>query len=436
MTTEPRSSVRQNVLTLVKGNALAQMLALCASPLLSRLYAPASFGVAAQFSAIVTLLVIPSSLRFEQAVQLPNGRLAALRLLLLALTSVLLFTSAVAIGVSWIGRWICEKLGWELLHEVLFIMPLAVLGYSTYQCLTQWALRNRQYEEIASTRVTQTISNTVLAMAIGLFTHGALGLVIGFLGLCLAGTIRLGRSFLRSAWEDLRCRGTWALHEEAKNYASFAGLSCVAGILNSLGTSLPPVVLATLYGESVAGSFAFALRIIGLPMTMLGAAVSQVFMSEAAMLIRERQLGLRNVVAKTCRRMVLPAIGVLVAGFASRYAFKYVFGDEWTMSGRIAGTIAVYCSAQLLVSPVSSLTIVLRRQGTQLTLDLVRALLVVGALYLPSRLGAGPEIAIATLSAAMTLVYLLTLLVLWRLTLVHEGREVLHSGPSKHGVES
>ena len=53
-----------------------------------------------------------------------------------------------------------------------------------------------------------------------------------------------------------------------------------AGVLNVAGLYLPILLLAWLYGPVVAGYVGFTQRVLGLPMTLIGQSVAQVYLGE------------------------------------------------------------------------------------------------------------------------------------------------------------
>jgi lipopolysaccharide exporter len=73
-----------NVLKLISGTALGQMITVLVSPLLARIYAPEDFGLLAVYISIASILSVIISLRYETAVVLPEDDNQAMDLVLLA----------------------------------------------------------------------------------------------------------------------------------------------------------------------------------------------------------------------------------------------------------------------------------------------------------------------------------------------------------------
>src|SRR5690554_3486904 len=73
------------VVTLASASAGGQLIMLAAIPFLTRLYTPEDFGVFAVFSALMSVVLVISSLRYELAIPLPQSQKSASRLLVIAL---------------------------------------------------------------------------------------------------------------------------------------------------------------------------------------------------------------------------------------------------------------------------------------------------------------------------------------------------------------
>ena len=82
---KPKSEFSRNVLTLMTGTTIAQAIPIAISPILTRIYTPEDFGVFALFLAIISILGVVISARYEFAIILPRKDEDALHLVVLSL---------------------------------------------------------------------------------------------------------------------------------------------------------------------------------------------------------------------------------------------------------------------------------------------------------------------------------------------------------------
>lgn len=92
-------------------------------------------------------------------------------------------------------------------------------------------------------------------------------------------------------------------------------------------------------------------------------------------------------------------------GGVAPWLFPSVFGKSWQAAGPVAVLLVPLWIADAVAGPLSQTLTVLERQDVQLTWDLTRLLLVVGAIWGSDRLGLGGHAAVAGYSGAMTLMY-------------------------------
>ena len=89
----------KNVVTLMTGTIAAQLFTVAVSPILTRLYTPADFGVFALFTAMNAVLSIVAAARYETAIMLPRDDGDALNIVVLSGVITLIFTTLLQTGI-------------------------------------------------------------------------------------------------------------------------------------------------------------------------------------------------------------------------------------------------------------------------------------------------------------------------------------------------
>ena len=82
------SSFAADVLKLVTGTTIAQVITILAAPAITRLYSPEAFEILAIFTSITSILGVIACLRYEMAIMLPKTNEEAANLLGLCLLCV------------------------------------------------------------------------------------------------------------------------------------------------------------------------------------------------------------------------------------------------------------------------------------------------------------------------------------------------------------
>jgi O-antigen/teichoic acid export membrane protein len=397
------------------GAAAAQLANLLATPVSTRLYDPSDYGAAAAFASFVGLLNIICSGRYEFAVPVADDDREALDcvFLVLALTG----ASAVVLGgvLAVFGSQLTATMSVPQLHPYLWLAPVALVAASGYQVMSYWANRQKAYGLVARTRFGQSIVGVVTNLGIGAVMKGPFGLLVSQALSQCAGVGSLARSAV-AANGGLRPRTSWRrLRAAAAKFRQFPAFGMPACLLNQWGLVAPAVLLSALYGPATAGLFSLSLRLVGAPMGLLGQSVGQVYLAEAAARYRDDPTSLGPLFRGAVRRLVLPALGVLVLGVVGSLVLGPLLGARWHSAGPYLALLSAPSAFQMLVSPVSLTAVIVRRQRQQLALDAARAALITGSLVVPywadwSGLGAA-----ACYAGAQSAMYLCYLCAYWRM---------------------
>ena len=422
----PGGKFARSVAVLAGGTALGQAVMALSSPILTRLYSPEDLGSLAVFSSILGMVSVLAALRYELAIPLPQYDADAAALLALSLSVVVGASLLIGVGVRFLGGQVAAWANAPALKPHLWLLPVGVGVGGFYQVLSYWAVRKQEFGRIARTKLYQGLGASSTQIVLGLAAVGPAGLLIGQVVGQGAGGGSLAVGAWREGREHLRTVSLEALRRVAWRYRRFPKLSSFSGLLNSAGLQLPALLLAAFYGPPVAGWFLLGQRVVGIPMTLLGQAVSQVYLGTASRLVQEDRPRLRGVFTKTAGRLlVLGLIPMSVLGAGGPWLFSRVFGPEWLEAGSYVQLLAGAFVLQLVITPLSQTLNIIERQDIQLAWDFGRLLLVVGVLVGTRQLGGSAWHAVTAYAVVLCLAYgVLFLLNLWALASYVKRREL------------
>jgi O-antigen/teichoic acid export membrane protein len=400
---------RRGLAAIIGGTAAGQMIALASSPLLTRLYSPGSFGTFSVVTAMALVLSSAAAFRYELAIPLPKDDRDGYALVTLGLTSAAVTAAVGALVLGLLREPLAGVLGVdELTRWSWVVAPLASV-MACFQVLNQLAIRQQRYASIARRNLVQSSSTVVIQLLGGLVGARAGGLILG-IGLGQAtGVVSLtaGAGLATPAAREGRRRPV--LRAVAHRYRRFPQLLAPAGMLNALGISAPTLLIAAFYGGAAAGWFGLTQRVLALPVTLVGQAVAQVYLSELARSRRDLHGNARALFRSTSLHLAYAgAAGATVLVLAGPLLFSAVFGSSWTTSGEMARAMAAALAAQIVASPVSQTLIVLERNRTQLAWDAGRLLVVSGTIAICGWAGLAVVDAVRVYAAASTLTYLVS----------------------------
>ena len=155
------SSFVQNVLQLLSGSTIGQLIAFLASVALTRIYSPAEFGVLALYLAFVSVLLSVVSLRYEVAIPIPAEDGEAISLMRLSFLLVLIIASIVGFVFLFFGRPITKMLNADSLLHYLWLVPVTLLVSGAGQIIGYWSVRRKAFPGVAQGRVSQSLTQGV-----------------------------------------------------------------------------------------------------------------------------------------------------------------------------------------------------------------------------------------------------------------------------------
>jgi len=415
------------VLQVAGGTAISQGLLVLASPVLTRLYSPADFGVLAVYLYLVTTLVIVASFRYESALPIPEDDREAIQLLAVCVLLVALTTSLASVGLYLARERILSWMGSPALAAYLWLVPVSILGAGSYQVFNCWAIRKGGYGRIARTKVTQGLTTLGLQLAVGAVAPGPVGLLVGDAAGRTNGTRTLAMLDWREDWRRLRTVRPGEMWRVLVRFRRFPFISSGTAFMNTLNLRLPALLLAVHFGPAVAGGFTLAQRVFALPSSVIGESVAQVYFGECARLNH----GGGNLMALflgTVKRMALLGLPVmLLSSLAGYYLFPVVFGPAWKEAGFFAVAIAPMALAQFAGACADGSLLVLERQDLSFYREVLRSTLLAGAILAAYLLKLRPLGAVCLFGAAGMVAYLGYGLVTWY---------AIHSHPVRAGGRS
>ena len=359
------NSTVRGTLTLAGCTTLGAGLLVAVAPVLTHLFTPATFGIVAVYTSIVSIAAPVVSLRYDLAILLPEDDNDAANILILSLLLLLPICAFLGVLTWFWSRQIAAWLNAAQLAPYLWLAPVGILGAGMYQALSSWALRKEEYGKIARTRLGQNGGMAVTQIGLGTFLSGdPVAMLIGDLVSRYGGVTML----LRYAWPWLKARtiSFRLMRESAKRYAKFPLYSTPASLLTAVEIQIPTILLSRYFGPSIVGWYALTYRVLRAPTTVLGQAAAQSLFANAARVSRDRER-LQQLTERAA--IVLMAVGLPIFALVAQEGpelFARAFGPGWMRAGLYARVLAPALFISFVVGPLSNLLNIRQWQGTTL----------------------------------------------------------------------
>ena len=377
-----REGFRGPVMTLLSGTAVTFVISYLALPVLTRLFTTQAFGISDYFVTIVSVLTALASLRYEEAVMLPERDQKARSVLWLAGILAIGVTAMVAVASLW-SRELTSLLGApEEIAVWLWLVAPALLLIRFGKLAEAWLTRKRAFRTITGAEATNKIA--IISSRIGLgagTTLGAGGLIGGFIAGQALGAAYFGAALLRRTRAlRIQCPSMSELRSVARRYRRFPLYAMPSSLLNTVLGRLPVLLLPVYFGWEVTGLYGRAFAALAIPLSLIGTAVAQVFFVDGATAHRENRLVgfTESVHARLVMIGMFPCMLLIAAG---PELFAFVFGAGWRAAGTYEQYLACWFFLNAVASPLTRIFDILELQRAELGISIGSFLLLAAALF-------------------------------------------------------
>lgn len=335
------------------GTAIGQGLVLLVTPYLARHYTPEEFGALALLMTVSNISTAIACLRYDIA--LPSSTESETKgLLITAITVAGLMAFVVCFLWAVVPGNFLSKHAAGLAGKPVLVGG-CVLFVGLYQATSAWFLRRGAFTSFAGMRLSQGAGFSLLALLPGmglLWAH-----VLSFAG----GLLGLRPAFARDGTKTV----PW--HVAARRNKDFPLLSLPGSLLDVCGYSLCIWVIASRYGQGMAGNYSQLQRLIGAPLMLVSVSIGQILLKQTADLASDLN-ALRRFLAKVLGMMTgLGAAGLLFLWVFGQPIFARLLGSQWRIDREFILLVAIAVFVRACVSPLSAVLITRRCFGSALT---------------------------------------------------------------------
>ena len=350
----PKSGFGRNVITLMTGTTIAQAVPLAIMPILTRIYSPQDFGLLALYLAILSVISVVASARYELAIMLPERDEDA-RVLLQASVLIALITSIIMLFLLiFFAGSLARFLGNPDIKNWLYLVPITITMNGLYQALSYWSNRQKRFSNTAVSRVNQSLSQGFF-QAIFSFSKQSWGLILGqTLGVFVGGLyLTLKNQNYKNLVIKLNIKKTLF---QLRRYINFPKYSVGGALCDNLAVQMPILILTKYYSSALTGMFSLTFRVLNIPSALISSALSQVLFQKIVEINNTSPERLNSFVLKVFLSLFIIFFPVIpLIWFFGEEIFTFVFGEKWMIAGTYAGYLIIAVAVRFCVSPLSAI---------------------------------------------------------------------------------
>ncbi|NQT81076.1 MAG: oligosaccharide flippase family protein [Candidatus Aminicenantes bacterium] len=368
----------RDVLKMASAPIFTQAMGILIMPLLSRLYAPEAFGLMALFVSIAAPIGEFANLGYSSSIMLPQSDEEASNLL-----GACLFITVIISGLSVLlmlfgSPIIITGLKAQKLSPYLWLIPISIFLSGLYQSLRYWNMRNKRFGRIAKAQIYRFISNNSIILGIAYFGRATgFNFILGEMAASIVTPTVLGRRIWKENGELLRRSIRWPkMFSATKRYRKFPKYILWTNLLSRFTSQVPIYFLSYHYSQSIIGYYSLGLRLLNMPMKLVGNSIGEVFFQRASQGKDVNRL-LENLFTRLVLFGMLP---LLLLGFIGEDLFTIAFGKNWSEAGVYAQILSFLIFMRFITIPASYLMLIFEKQEFSLFLNIIDVIIAVFAI--------------------------------------------------------
>jgi len=370
---KPKSEFSRNVLTLMTGTTIAQVLTFVASPILTRLYSTEEFGVLGLYVAIVAILSSIAGGRYEFAIILPKKEEDAMNIFVLTLILSFIFVLFLSFIIIFFYASIIKMFSIDI-GIWLYFIPLSVLITALWSFLTLFNNREKNYKDIASSTVMRSSILVLIQLMVGFLKGGVIGLISGQIISSFFANLKLLKNILKK--ESFFSKISKAkMFSMAQRYRKFPLYQMPHALLNSFATQMPILLFSIFFVASIVGLYSLATRILFAPLMIIANANAKVYNQSLTEVYNKNEDAYSfsiNFLKSLFKKIIFPFL--LIVLFAPQL-FAFIFGEEWREAGVYTQILSPYILLNVMVSSVAFIAFLLEQQKKSLMISIVHMFL-------------------------------------------------------------
>lgn len=388
------------------GTTIAQAIPIAISPILTRIYTPEDFGVFALYIGIVNFIAVVATARYEMAIVLPKSEKEAINILALSILITLSIVFVITFIILFLKKFILNSLNANDLGNIIYLVPLSILLAGLAQSFNYWSNRKEYFKNMSNAQISQSISIGIFQPLFKLIGINS-GLILGNMVGRFVSVFILIHKFIKNDKIAMQYIKKEVMIEQMIKYKDFPLVNSFHAFSDILRSSGSVMLISSFFGSAILGFYTLSLRVLQVPIGIIGSALGQVLYKKFSSLHNDNQplYPYVKVVIIKLLFVALPTFGILF--FIAPDLFAFVFGEKWRIAGEYSQILIPYLFMNFLISPISSIPIVLQRQKSIFLISLVGNVIYILAFILFNFLAFSQVLIILTLSQVFFYLYVI-----------------------------
>ncbi|MDQ1245254.1 MAG: lipopolysaccharide exporter, partial [Campylobacterota bacterium] len=364
-------------------------------------YTPEDFGVFALYMAIVSILSVVATGRYEMAIMLPKKDEdvnSIVKLIMILLTSI----SLLALFIVYIfNTQITSLFENKDISSWLYFLPISIFLVAIYQVYNYLLIREKNFKKLSTNKIIVSTTNASTQLGVGLAYTSAFGLLFGNIVGYIVSIYFIIKSKVVNKYFIFE---NSSIKKVAKEYENFPKYDVPSVLVNVIANQLPILALGKYFGLGILGLYSFMYKVLMMPISLLSSTVLDVFKQRATE-DYNKYGNCRDIYVKTFKKLILLGmVPFTILGIFAPEIFAFIFGENWRVAGEFAQIMTPMLYLKFVISPLSFMFYIAGKQKYDLAGQFILLLILVLSIAIGLQFN-DEKIVLISFSIGYTIIY-------------------------------
>lgn len=358
----------KNVLTLITGSGLSQVVIYASILVLTRLFSTELFGIYMLFSSATLILKPLATLQYEFAIVLPKKDTDAINLVGFSFIILVSYCLLLLVIIFFFNKSIANFFNIKELANFIYLLPVSVFLFGGVSIFDYWNNRANMFKNISKGLLAKSVVMSSTQLATGASSFNSLGLIPGMLlgqFLQLLFLIKASVNSMVHLTKEISLKRMLFL---AKRYKDIPVFNTIINLTNNLSNELPVLLITKYFGLASSGIYGLAIKFTRAPVGIFQQSINQVFFNKASKIYNDEG-NLHELVIKTAKHLLFISSFLFIPLFIVSFYLDIIFGENWTDVGLYSRILIPWLFFGFLSNPITPLILILNKQKTMVVFD-------------------------------------------------------------------
>jgi len=355
------SELLRNASVLISGTVLAQLISILLQPFIRRYFTPEAFGIFSVYLSLIGILTVIATLRYDDAVVLPNNDSESANLL--GLTTFFNFSICLVLFIV-VLLWaenikILLNLPEKFSYKILYLVPLSVFLYNTYLSYNYWLIRKKKFYSVSANKLIRR-SFEGIAQVFFALTKNMKGPIYSDIFGQLANVFTVLIQVFKNGF-SLKYLSLKKMRYVFIKYSDFPRYNLIPAVMSACSFLLPPIFITKYFSAAYSGYFDLSKMLLSIPLALIAISFSNVLVQKISEKYNKKQSLLVDLKPVLVVTLIICFLEIVIIQLFGESLFMFVFGKTWRFSGQLSKIMVWTFVLNFIVSSFSSIFVAMRK---------------------------------------------------------------------------